>query len=197
VRERVQVRGRQRQFRITGTGFWQIHPGAAQTLLDAVLAAAAAKPGETIADLYAGTGLFAAGLAAAAGPGGRVIAIESDVRAVKDARRSLHDLPEVDFRMGDVARLLPQLSGGDGPFPAGADVVVLDPPRTGAGRKVMSGIAGLDPRVIVYVACDPAALARDVAFAAGHGYRLAGLRAFDLFPMTHHMECVAALVRRA
>jgi tRNA/tmRNA/rRNA uracil-C5-methylase (TrmA/RlmC/RlmD family) len=84
------------------------------------------------------------------------------------------------------------LAGPD--LPGEADVVVLDPPRSGAGRRVLEQVLARRPRVLVYVACDPAALARDVAIAAGHGYRLRGLRAFDLFPMTHHVECVAALV---
>ena len=77
----------------------------------------------------------------------------------------------------------------------GADVVVLDPPRTGAGRTVVQRLLALRPRVVAYVACDPAALARDVATAADAGYRLSALRAFDLFPMTHHVECVALLER--
>ena len=71
------------------------------------------------------------------------------------------------------------------------DVVVLDPPRSGAGADVVAAIAAAAPRVVVYVACDPAALARDVATFATAGYRLDALRAFDLFPMTHHVECVA------
>jgi tRNA/tmRNA/rRNA uracil-C5-methylase (TrmA/RlmC/RlmD family) len=74
-----------------------------------------------------------------------------------------------------------------------ADLVVLDPPRTGARREVVAAVAGLAPRAVAYVACDPAALARDVAFFADHGYELRSLRAFDLFPMTHHVECVALL----
>ncbi|MGL5865186.1 MAG: class I SAM-dependent RNA methyltransferase, partial [Dermatophilaceae bacterium] len=78
--------------------------------------------------------------------------------------------------------------------PEQADIVVLDPPRTGAGREVTLAIARMTPRVVAYVACDPAALARDVATFAGAGYRLASLRAFDAFPMTHHVECVAVLV---
>jgi tRNA/tmRNA/rRNA uracil-C5-methylase (TrmA/RlmC/RlmD family) len=195
--EEVLVSGEVRQFRITGTGFWQVHPGAAQTLLDTVLAAADAQPGERAVDLYCGVGLFAAGLADRVGVTGSVLAVESDARAVKDARRSLHDLGQVRFEVGPVEKLLPQLAGSDelpGPLRAGADVVVLDPPRAGAGRAVIEGIIALRPRVIVYVACDPAALARDLATAAASGYRLADLKAFDLFPMTHHVECVATLV---
>ncbi|HVQ17506.1 MAG TPA: class I SAM-dependent RNA methyltransferase, partial [Actinomycetes bacterium] len=72
------------------------------------------------------------------------------------------------------------------------DLVVLDPPRAGAGRAVLERVARLGPRAISYVACDPAALARDVAILAGLGYELGALRAFDLFPMTHHVECVAS-----
>ena len=74
------------------------------------------------------------------------------------------------------------------------DLVVLDPPRTGAGRDVTRDIAALGPRRIAYVACDPAALARDVAYLGSAGYRLETLRAFDAFPMTHHVECIAVLV---
>jgi tRNA/tmRNA/rRNA uracil-C5-methylase (TrmA/RlmC/RlmD family) len=189
VSERVLVDGVPRSFRVTGAGFWQVHPGAAQALLDAVLAAAGPRPGERALDLYSGVGLFAAGLAARVGPEGTVVAVESDRRAAADARRSLHDLPQVRFapgRVGDVLRGL--VADGDG-----ADVVVLDPPRSGAGRDVVEAVARMAPRVVVYVACDPAALARDVATAAGHGYRLTSLRAFDAFPMTHHVECVATL----
>ena len=198
--EEVLIGGAVRQFRITGTGFWQVHPSAAQILLDVVLAAAQARPGERAVDLYGGVGLFAAGLADQVGVTGSVIAVESDARAVKDARRSLHDLDQIRFEVGQVERALPQLvgtSGNPGPLRNGADVVVLDPPRSGAGRVVIDRIAALKPRVIVYVACDPAALARDLATAAAAGYRLAGLRAFDLFPMTHHVECVATLVPKS
>jgi tRNA/tmRNA/rRNA uracil-C5-methylase (TrmA/RlmC/RlmD family) len=197
VSEQVLIEGRPRQFRVTGTGFWQVHPAAAQTLLDAVLAAAQAEPGERALDLYSGVGLFAAGLAAQVGPTGSVIAVESDPRATADARRSLHDLDWVRFETGSVDEVLAgqgNLAGQGHLEEWAADVVVLDPPRSGAGRAVINRITALRPRVIVYVACDPAALARDLATAAAEGYRLAQLRAFDLFPMTHHVECVATLV---
>ena len=74
-----------------------------------------------------------------------------------------------------------------------ADVVVLDPPRAGAGRDVVATIVGLAPRVVTYVACDPAALARDLGYFASHGYELTNLRGFDAFPMTQHIECIATL----
>ncbi len=191
VREEVLVDGEPRPFRVSGAGFWQVHPGAAQTLLDAVLDAAAPRPGEHALDLYCGVGLFAAGLAARVGPTGAVLGVEGDARAVADARRNLHDLPWVRLEQGSVVDVLAARTASE---PLAADVVVLDPPRTGAGREVVEAVLRLRPRVVVYVACDPAALARDVATARAAGYVLSALRAFDLFPMTHHVECVATFV---
>jgi tRNA/tmRNA/rRNA uracil-C5-methylase (TrmA/RlmC/RlmD family) len=127
-----------------------------------------------------------------------VTAVESDARATSDARRNLRDLPQVTIVAGRVERVL-RGDGGlgrDGGSAVGPDVVVLDPPRTGARRPVVEAITALAPRVVVYVACDPAALARDLATFAERGYVLDGLRAFDLFPQTHHVECVARLVPR-
>jgi tRNA/tmRNA/rRNA uracil-C5-methylase (TrmA/RlmC/RlmD family) len=193
VREQVDVDGVVRSFRVSGAGFWQVHAGAPQVLLDAVLAAASPAAGERALDLYSGVGLFAAGLAARVGPAGRVVAVETDPRAVADARRNLHDLPQVQLEEARVDDALERLAATG----EVVDVVVLDPPRAGAGRAVVERLLGLAPRVVAYVACDPAALARDVAVAAGRGYRLAGLRAFDLFPMTHHVECVVTLVSTA
>jgi tRNA/tmRNA/rRNA uracil-C5-methylase (TrmA/RlmC/RlmD family) len=145
-------------------------------------------PGERLLDLYSGVGLFAGSLAGRLGPGGSAVAVERDADAVRDARRNLHDLPQVRLVADDAARWL------DSPdAPAGADLVVLDPPRSGAGRRVCAAIARRRPRAVAYVACDPASLARDVAVLAEHGYGLTRLRVFALFPMTHHVECVATL----
>lgn len=173
-----------RSWRVSGGGFWQVHLGAAETLLSAVLDATDPQVGETALDLYSGVGLFAGAIAERVGPGGAVTAVESDRRAVADARRNLHDLPQVRLVEARVDRWTP---GGH------ADIVVLDPPRSGAGKHVVERIVATQPRVVGYVACDPAALARDLATFAGEGYRLDALRAFDLFPMTHHVECVATL----
>lgn len=174
-------------FRVSGSGFWQVHPDAATTLVEAVIDAAQIKQGDTVLDLYAGVGLFTTFLSDEVGEGGTVFSIESDRVAARDARRNLHDLPDVRLVAETVERALRQQMLGDS-----ADVVVLDPPRTGA-KRVVADIAALGPRRIVYVACDPAALARDLASFAARGYRLEGLRAFALFPMTHHVECVAVL----
>jgi tRNA/tmRNA/rRNA uracil-C5-methylase (TrmA/RlmC/RlmD family) len=136
VREEVLVEGVPRTFRVSGAGFWQVHPGAARALLDAVLDAAAPEPGEHALDLYCGVGLFAAGLAARVGPGGSVLGVEGEGRAVADARRNLHDLPWVRLQHAAVASALTVPDRPDR-----ADVVVLDPPRTGAGREVVEAVA--------------------------------------------------------
>lgn len=182
-------RVRDTDFRVSGSGFWQVHPAAASTLVDAVLSAADAREGDVIVDLYAGVGLFTAFLADAVGETGTVVSVESDQAAARDARRNLHGSPQVKLVGETVERALRGGAAG-----VRADVVVLDPPRTGA-KKVVAQIAELGPRRIVYVACDPAALARDLASFATRGYRVEGLRAFALFPMTHHVECVVSLVR--
>jgi tRNA/tmRNA/rRNA uracil-C5-methylase (TrmA/RlmC/RlmD family) len=166
------------------TGFWQVHPGAPETLVDTVLGMLGARPGESVLDLYAGVGLFARFLADAVGPSGTVTVVEGDAEA---CRHAVANVPGADVHAGDVGRVL--VSGAA----PSADLVVLDPPRTGARRAVVEQVVARRPRAVAYVACDPAALARDVAIFAEHRYGLRGLRAFDAFPMTHHVECVALL----
>jgi tRNA/tmRNA/rRNA uracil-C5-methylase (TrmA/RlmC/RlmD family) len=192
LRETVTVGDWSRDFRVTGAGFWQVHPAAAATFVGVVAGQLDPRPGERVLDLYSGVGLFAAALADRVGPAGAVAAVEGDGRAVADARRNLHDLPGVQLHHGPVSRLLDEALAA---LPRGAaDVVVLDPPRAGAGREIIERLCAAAPRAVSYVACDPAALARDLRTAAEHGYRLAELRAFDAFPMTHHVECIALLV---
>jgi tRNA/tmRNA/rRNA uracil-C5-methylase (TrmA/RlmC/RlmD family) len=177
-----EVRGT--RFDVADGGFWQVHPGAPEALVGAVLEALDPQPGESALDLYAGVGLFSRFLLDAVGPDGRVCAVEGDGAAVRLARRNCRGL---DSTAGDVGAVL--MTTYDAPF----DLVVLDPPRAGAKRKVVEQVVGRRPRAVAYVACDPSALARDVAIFAEHGYGLANIRAFDLFPMTHHVECVALL----
>ncbi|MDH2424282.1 class I SAM-dependent RNA methyltransferase [Sphaerisporangium sp. TRM90804] len=178
-----------RDFQVTGSGFWQVHPGAARTLLAAVREYAAPSPGDWALDLYCGVGLFAADLAEAVGPEGAVLGIESEARAVQDARHNLRDLPQARVERGRVEDALDRLGVER------ADIVVADPPRTGLGRDVVTRVAALEAARIVYVSCDPATLARDLAWFAPLGYQTTALRAFDAFPMTHHVECVALLTR--
>jgi tRNA/tmRNA/rRNA uracil-C5-methylase (TrmA/RlmC/RlmD family) len=168
--------------------FWQVHPSAPDTLAAAVLDLLAPRPAERAWDLYGGVGLFAAALVPALGPDGRVTIVESDQRAVTAARRNLADLSQVRVVRGDVATVLAT------PRWRTVDLVVLDPPRAGAGGDVVAAIVARRPRAIAYVACDPAAFARDVATFRELGWRLDALRVFDAFPMTHHMELVGRLV---
>jgi len=178
-----------RTWQVSNGGFWQVHPGAADVLVDAVRASAAVQPGERVLDLYAGVGLFGGVLTEDVGPNGSVVCIESSSTAVADAEVNLASTPWASARVGHVdAELIRAEVAGDRP-----DVIVLDPPRAGAGRAVCQALAESGSR-LVYVACDPAALGRDIATLRAAGYRLAGLRAFDLFPMTHHLESVALLL---
>ncbi|RYJ01586.1 MAG: class I SAM-dependent RNA methyltransferase, partial [Actinomycetales bacterium] len=156
-----------------------------------VLDGADLRPGDHAADLYAGVGLFTAFLAQGVGPEGRVASVESDPGGSRDARRNLHDLAQVQLIDRTTER---SLRDGSlvGSLEGRVDVVVLDPPRTGAKRAI-ADIVELRPRRIVYVACDPAALARDLVAPLAAGYQLVSLRGFALFPMTHHVECVAVL----
>ncbi|PID96200.1 MAG: tRNA/tmRNA/rRNA uracil-C5-methylase [Actinomycetales bacterium] len=189
VRERVETMSWSGEFEVDARGFWQVHPKAAGILLARVLGELAPQAGDRVLDLYAGVGLFAVPLADAVGPAGSVVAVESDPRASRLAAVNSADRPWLQVHSARAERLGPDL----GP----ADLVVLDPPRTGAGREVIDTVCGLGARRVVYVACDPAALARDLRYAADRGYALAGLTAYDLFPMTHHVECVATLDRTA
>ena len=189
VTERVDAGEWSAEFRLSARGFWQVHPQAAATFVEHVRRELAPQPGERALDLYAGVGLFALALADAVGPTGAVLAVESDAHAIADAKNNLRLRPEIELRRGKVDRALkPLVRQG-----IRTDLVVLDPPRTGAGKSVIKDIAALAPRAIAYVACDPAALARDVAYARNAGYGMRSLRAFDAFPMTHHVECIAIL----
>ena len=194
VREHLRLGTREYTYRVAADGFWQVHREAPAVLATAVLEALGDVDGATVLDLYAGAGLFTLPLADAVGTSGEVVSVEGDVRAVRDARRNVHDRPNVELHAGEVARVLSGAVDADSDV-VHADAVVLDPPRVGAGRKVVAAIADLRPERVVYVACDPAALARDVSYLGEAGYALTGLRAFDLFPMTHHVECVAVLDR--
>lgn len=194
VREHVRVAGRDHVYRVAAAGFWQVHREAPGLLASRVVEAVGDVTGATVLDLYAGAGLFSSPLADAVGPEGRLVAVEGDDRAVRDARRNAHDRPQVELHAGDVVDVLTGRRGVAPPV-AAADVVVLDPPRTGAGRRVVDAVATLRPRRIVYVACDPAALARDVALLGDRGWTQVTVAGYDLFPMTHHLEAVAVLDR--
>ncbi|WP_327190764.1 class I SAM-dependent RNA methyltransferase [Streptomyces xinghaiensis] len=183
----VRERAAGRTWRVGSGGFWQVHPKAADLLVEAVMQGLMPRKGEMALDLYCGVGLFAGAIAERVGETGAVLGIESGKRAVEDARHNLADLDRVRIEQGKVEQVLPKTGITE------ADLIVLDPPRAGAGRQTVARIAALGARRVVYVACDPAALARDLAYFREGGYKPRKLRAFDLFPMTHHVECVAIL----
>jgi tRNA/tmRNA/rRNA uracil-C5-methylase (TrmA/RlmC/RlmD family) len=185
-----------RLWQVSGSGFWQVHPGAAPLLADAVIEALEPRRGEVAVDLYCGAGLFAGVLGESVGSDGLVVGIESEAQAVKDARFNLRDLPHVSIERGEVEKVLDEIQFGRGKTKLNrADLVVLDPPRTGAGPDVVKRIAELAGRRIAYVSCDPATLSRDLALFSEQGWALSGLRAFDAFPMTQHVELLATLIR--
>ena len=175
-----------RSFEVGTGGFWQVHPGAAEALAQAVLDGLDPQPGERALDLYAGVGLFAALLGERVGPSGSVLAVESDPHACADAARNTADQPQVKVRTAAVDPAVLSRAGQ-------VDLVVLDPPRAGAGLEVTRALAGMRPRRLVHVACDPASFARDLRVLLDVGWDLESLRGFDLFPMTEHVELVAVL----
>ncbi|WP_327672100.1 MULTISPECIES: TRAM domain-containing protein [unclassified Streptomyces] len=183
----VRERADDRTYRVGSGGFWQVHPKAADTLMRAVMQGLLPRKGDMALDLYCGVGLFAGALADRIGDKGAVLGIESGKRAVEDARRNLEAFDRVRIEQGKVEAVLPRTGISE------VDLIVLDPPRAGAGKKTVSHLTTLGARRIAYVACDPAALARDIGYFQEGGYRVRTLRAFDLFPMTHHVECVAIL----
>ncbi len=180
----------ERRWEVSATGFWQAHHGAAQCYSDLVAEWSGLRPGGLAWDLYSGAGVFAARLAAQVGQTGAVLAVESSRPAVADGTAALRDLPWVDLHAQRVERWVTERVDGASP-----DVIVLDPPRAGAGKDVITAITTTGPLRIVHIGCDPAAFARDLGLYQAAGYHLTDLRAFDAFPGTHHVECIALLER--
>jgi tRNA/tmRNA/rRNA uracil-C5-methylase (TrmA/RlmC/RlmD family) len=190
----------ERTFAVDDNGFWQVHRQAPAVLTAAVqdlVDRDRLDPEGQHLDLYGGVGLLAAALGDLVGPRAKLTSVESSERATEHAQENLAEWIGARAETGRVDRWLARTAAGASqPERARlrAGTVVLDPPRSGAGREVAVQIAALQPAQVVYVACDPVALARDVATFADLGYRLEALRAFDLFPHTHHLEAVARLV---
>lgn len=191
-----------RAFRVDAGGFWQVHRLAAEALTSVVRAAFSGDdridPEAQHLDLYGGVGLFAATLAELAGASAQVTSVESDARATEHAGDNLAEWVGARAETGRVDRWLAAQAASASPRERGRlrrGVVLLDPPRAGAGREVVEHIAGIAPASVVYVACDPVALARDIATFASFGYRPERIDALDLFPNSHHIETVAVLSR--
>lgn len=204
ARDAVQELVEDRGFVVRAGGFWQVHRGAPAVLFTAVrdavseLAGAGRfDPAASNLDLYGGAGLLAAAMAEAVGPGIKVTTVEADEGATDDAAENLSELVGALAVTARVDRHLAELLKASAPVRdrLRRGTVVLDPPRSGAGGDVTAQIAELSPANVVYVACDPVALARDTKSLRESGYELTSLRAFDLFPHTHHFETLAVFER--
>lgn len=180
-----------RTFRLSPGSFWQSHKAAPELLTGCVKEFADLLGFESEKqnlDLYSGVGLFSATLSNSY-PGSKFLAVESAKQAIEDGERSTQDLPNLKFHRADVLKFLRSQSAGS------FDTIVLDPPRSGAANKVVEQLIRLQPRNLIYVACDPVALARDLSTLGEAGYSLKAIKAFDIFPHTHHFETVVALSR--
>lgn len=177
-----------RRWQVPVTAFWQAHREAAGVYSELVAEWAQLSPGLTAWDLYGGAGVFAAVLGAAVGAGGAVLSVDTSRGASRAARTALADLPQVSVLTDSVRRALTTQS-------ARADVAVLDPPRAGAGRDVIDLLAAAEVPRVIHIGCEAASFARDVGLYRQHGYTVEEIRVFDSFPLTHHVECVAVLVR--
>lgn len=185
----------EREFRLADTGFWQVHRAAASTLTAAVQDAIDPElfdPRAANLDLYGGVGLLAAAVADRFGPTTRITTIESDETATEYAGSNLAEWTGAQAVTGRVERWLAGYAGGPR---AAAATVVLDPPRSGAGAAVIERLVASGPAQVIYVACDPVAFARDAKLLVDRGYGLRAIRAFDLFPNTHHFEAVGRFAR--
>ncbi|WNG95439.1 class I SAM-dependent RNA methyltransferase [Mycobacterium sp. ITM-2016-00318] len=177
-----------RVWRIPVTAFWQAHRDAGRVYSDLVAQWAQLTAGMVAWDLYGGAGIFAAVLGEEVGDGGHVVTVDTSRIASRSARAALADLPNVSVVTDSVRRALAGQTRR-------ADVAVLDPPRSGAGREVIDMLAAAAVPRIIHIGCEAASFARDVGLYAEHGYRVETLRAFDSFPLTHHIESVAVLTR--
>jgi tRNA/tmRNA/rRNA uracil-C5-methylase (TrmA/RlmC/RlmD family) len=177
-----------RVWRVPVTAFWQAHRDASALYSELVAGWAQLQPGMTAWDLYGGAGVFAAALAERVGESGRVVTVDTSRGASRSARAALADLPWVSVVTDSVRRALTVQR-------VRADVAVLDPPRTGAGREVIDQLAAAEVSRIIHIGCEAASFARDVGLYRTHGYAVEELRVFDSFPLTHHVECVAVVTR--
>jgi 23S rRNA (uracil1939-C5)-methyltransferase len=173
------------ELKVSAPSFFQVNTKVAEAMTALVVAEADVDGSDRVFDVYAGIGTFTLPLAEVAGD---VVALESYGPAVRDLRRNIDSAEaDVDLAPGDAARVLPELGA--------ADVIVVDPPRSGLSDGMAEALAGTGARRIVYVSCDPATLARDVKRLRASGFSLLRATPVDLFPQTFHVETVAVLDR--
>lgn len=173
-------------FAVAGDGFWQVHPEAAAVLSNQIKKSINGLKIDSFADLYAGVGVLAHSVLQEF-PLAKAFVVEADRNAAQNTKENLKKFKNVQVINERVDRWTKSIKNK-------MDVVILDPPRSGAGQNVMQQICAHTLQKIIYIACDPAALARDVLVANKYGWKLEVVVAFDLFPMTHHLESVAVLV---
>jgi len=174
-------------YKVSAQSFWQSHVKAPSTLVAETMSLLGLRDGDVVCDLYGGAGLFAAAMSKRVGATGKVHLIELDRHATADASKGFALTKNVEVHVGSVENEIRKVSK--------ADVLLLDPPRTGAGKAVVDEMLRISPRTIVYVSCDPGTLARDAKYLTEGGYAITHLAGFDLFPMTAHVECVAQFTR--
>jgi len=177
-----------RVWRVPVSGFWQSHRDAAATYSALITQWARETQPAHAWDLYGGSGLFAAALAEVVGETGQVLTVDTSRTASATARAALADLPQVRTISGSVRHVIAGQS-------AAADIAVLDPPRSGAGREVIDLLAGAGVPRVMHIGCEAAAFARDIGLYRANGYRVESIRVFDAFPLTHHVECIALLLK--
>lgn len=170
-------------FRIASPSFFQVNTAQAERLASLVRERIAADGSQTVVDAYAGVGTFSALLAPHVG---RVIAIEESTAAVKDAAVNTLGIENVEFLLGKTEDVL-------GTFAKAPDAVILDPPRTGCHPAAIEAVVRLAPARVVYVSCDPETAARDLTLLARGGYNVERVEPVDMFPQTHHVECLSTL----
>ena len=177
-------------FRLSPRSFYQVNHHQAQRLYEAAIAQAEITRNDTVLDLYCGVGTITLAMAKSAG---KVIGVEVIPQAVQDARENAlrNGIDNAEFFCGDAGAAALELEAKG----IHADVVVVDPPRKGLNADTIEALHRFAPRRIVYVSCDPATLARDVALLKERGYRLKNAQAADLFPRCAHVESVVTLTR--
>ena len=175
-----------REFRIAAASFFQVNTPQAELVSRLVENGLELNGKGTIVDAYAGVGVFAVLLAPLAE---KVIAIEESASAVRDAEANAVGLDNVEFRQGKTEDVLAQLAQSE----ENVRGVVLDPPRAGCHKAVLETLADIRPPRVVYVSCEPEALARDLKILSDGPFRLESVQPVDMFPQTHHVECVATL----
>ncbi len=175
-------------YKVSAQSFWQSHKRAPSTLVTESMELLGLRDGDVVCDLYGGAGLFAAAMSKRVGASGKVHLIELDRHATADAKKGFANTKNVEVHVGRVESEIRKVSK--------ADVLLLDPPRTGAGKEVIDEMVRISPRTIVYVSCDPGSLARDAKYLTEGGYAISHLAGYDLFPMTAHVECVVQFTRK-